>query len=521
MRLTLGKFVVACGLAAAIALPALGASPALASSGGVHFAFPQPPIAPAGSIPAGGSLSFTLRVTKGGAPDPGATAYLCQCLDSPGVADSVPGDSTTVPASQCGGTGVLPSNGSLLACTTDSLGQVVLTYHVPTNTVAQGRADWIAVSDTTSHPAQKALQHWVYCTIYRFNSSPIARSGSLASGASVPVTLTAEDGLDVGTTNTAYLSFKATSGGGSASVGTTKLTTTPTLFPTSSSGTLTITYTAPATLPPSGTDVITVSDAAKTGSTEKNTDSYSFASAMPVISIGNVNLVEGDQKDIHHHGITAEFTVTISPAQPNPVTVDYQTLCGVGDKGCGEDFTQVSKPTPFTIPANSNSTILPIIQFSYVGGNAGETYNEGWYMLLSKPSSGVLGRSVGEGILLPDVEGATTPLPDLYVGDVGLVPITNPGTAPMYFVVSLGAQETSTVTFNYATSNGTATAGTDYVATSGMGSIPAGNTSAIITVNLSPNAPPSSNKTFTLTISNASGGLTIERATGTGTVLAS
>lgn len=521
MRLKLGKVVVGCAIAAALITPALRAGPALASSGGVHFAFPQPPIAPAGSIPAGGSLSFTLRVTNGGAPDPGVTAYLCQCLDSPGVADSVPGDSTTVPAAQCGGTGVLPSNGSLLACTTDSLGQVVLTYHVPTNTVAQRRADWIAVSDTTSHPAHKALQHYVYCTVYRFSSSPIARSGSLGSGASVPVTLTAEDGLDAGISNTAYLSFKAASGGGSASVGSTMLTTTPTLFHTSSSGTLAITYTAPASPPSSGQDVIMASDAAKTGSTEKNTDSYSFSSATPVISIGNVDLVEGDQKDVHHHGITAQFTVTISPVQPNPVTVDYQTFCGVGDKGCGEDFTQVSKPTLFTIPANSNSTILPIIQFSYVGGNAGETYNEGWYMLLSNPSSGVLGRSVGEGILLPDVEGSTSPLPDLYVGDVGLMPITNPGTAPMYFVVSLGAQETGTVTFDYATANGTAIAGTDYTATSGVGSIPPGNTSAIIVVNLLSHAPPSSNTTFTLTISNASGGLTIARATGTGTVLAS
>ena len=142
------------------------------------------------------------------------TAYLCQCQDSAGAPDSVPGDSTTVPAAQCGGVGVLPSNGNLLACTTNSLGQVVLTYHVPAHTIAQGRADWIAVSDTTAHPAHKALQHWVYCTVYRFTSSPIARGGSLAAKASVPVTLTAEDGLDVGIANTVYLSFKASAGGG-------------------------------------------------------------------------------------------------------------------------------------------------------------------------------------------------------------------------------------------------------------------------------------------------------------------
>jgi hypothetical protein len=518
MRIKIGRAISFAVVAAALALPALGGAPAMASTSGVHFAFPQPPIAPAGSIPAGGSLSFTLRVTNNGAADPGVTAYLCQCQDSAGVADSVPGDSTTVPASQCGGAGQLPTNGSLLACTTNSLGQVVLTYHAPAQTVAQGRADWIAVSDTTSHPGHKATQHYVYCTVYRFTSSPIARSGSLGSGASVPVTLTAKDGLDVGIGSTAYLSFKAATGGGSASVGSTRLTTTPTLFSVSS-GSLAITYTAPASPPSSGVDTITVKDG-RTVSTEVNTDSYSFASSAPVISIGNVSQVEGDQKDIHHHGIAAQFTVTISPPQSSPVTVDYTTLCGIGDKGCGEDFVQVNTPIAFTIPANASSTILPLIQFSYIGGNAGETFNEGWYMLLSKPSVGILGRSVGEGILLPDVEGSATALPDLYAGDAGLMPITT-ANAPMYFVVTLGALESSTVTFNYATVNGSAIAGTDYVATSGAASIPAGATSTVITVNLLGHAPPTSNKTFTLTISGASGGLTIARATGTGTVLAS
>src|ERR1700730_3557551 len=180
MRVTIGRVLAIAVLAAAVVLPALGTAPAAASSTGINFAFPAPPIAPAGSIPAGGSLAFTLRVTNNGVADPGVTAYLCQCQDAAGVADSVPGDSTTVPAAQCGGVGVLPSNGSLVACTTNSLGQVVLTYHVPTTTVAQGRADWIAISDTNPHPAHKAIQHYVYCTVYRFNSSPIARSGSLA-----------------------------------------------------------------------------------------------------------------------------------------------------------------------------------------------------------------------------------------------------------------------------------------------------------------------------------------------------
>ena len=42
----------------------------------------------------------------------------------------------------------------------------------------------------------------------------------------------------------------------------------------------------------------------------------------------------------------------------------------------------------------------------------------------------------------------------------------------------------------------------------------------MIPVTLLGNAPPASNKTFTFTISNASGGITIYTASGAGTVLA-
>ena len=70
----------------------------------------------------------------------------------------------------------------------------------------------------------------------------------------------------------------------------------------------------------------------------------------------------------------------------------------------------------------------------------------------------VLGRAVGEGLLLPDVEQSSTALPYLYVGGAGVVPVANGANTPIYFTVTLGAPESSAVTFNFATSNGTAIA---------------------------------------------------------------
>jgi hypothetical protein len=180
----------------------------------------------------------------------------------------------------------------------------------------------------------------------------------------------------------------------------------------------------------------------------------------------------------------------------------------------------VFAPTTVTIAANTSSTIINVEQFSYIGGHAGETFNEGWFVELLNPSVGVVGRSVGNGMLLPDVENTSTALALLYTGSASVVPVTNAGGVPMYFAVTLGAVQATTVTFQYATSNGTATAGIDYTSVSGTATISPGKTSAVLTVIALPGNPPVSNKTFTLTISNATGGPPISGATGTGTILA-
>ncbi len=524
VALIVPSFAVVAGLGAlghTQGLPALVTDlDASAAGNGQTIAFPSSTIASAGAIGPSGTVDFTLRTKLSGVND-SVTVYLCQCLESANVADSVSGDATTVPASQCGGIGQLPADGTLLQCVTDSSGAIVLTYHAPATPPAQGRADWVGQLSSSPTTKVKAQTHYVYTTVFRFGPSPVAPAGSLAANANVPIALSAQDGLDHGIAgSTVYLSFR---GAGSASVGTTALTSTLALFTTASEGTLQITYKAPASLPTSGQDVITVQDES-TKPQEVNTDSYAFASTTPVISIGNSDVYEGDQNP----GTPANFTVTITPVQPTSTTVQYLTLCGVGDKGCGEDFKQVFQPITVTIPANTSTTTVLVRQFNYLGGKAdagvgGETYNEGWYVLLSNPSAGVLGRSVGEGNLISDIEGSTVPLGDLYVGGSALVPVNNPVAAKvnMYFTVTLGALEPSTVTFSYATSDGTAIGGTDYKALTGVGTIPAGKTSFVIHVILLPNSPPVSSKTFTVTISNASGGLIIGNATGTGTILSS
>ena len=328
------------------------------------------------------------------------------------------------------------------------------------------------------------------------------------------MTLTGEDGLDAGIPSLpVFLSFSKAAGGGSAAVGTTQLTSTPTLFTANSSGALAITYTAPPVLPTSGIDSIMVQDLSS-NPTEFNTDSYDFTAGAPVISVGDSNVTQAHGKP----GVPGTMTVTISPPQKTATTVQYVSICGIGDKWCSEDFTQVTTPKTIKIGANKTSAVITVRQFSYGGANGGEDFNEGWFVKLQTPSVGVIGRSVGEGVLLPDVENDSLP-PNMWVGDTGVVPTTDTAGVPVYFVVTMGRAESTAVTFSYATANGSAVAGTNYTAVSGTGTVTAGNTSALIEVMIPSQAVPTKNLTFTMTISNDSAGLTIVRPTGTGTLL--
>ena len=75
------------------------------------------------------------------------------------------------------------------------------------------------------------------------------------------------------------------------------------------------------------------------------------------------------------------------------------------------------------------------------------------------------------------------------------------GSANMTFTLTLAQAVTEAVTVNYATSDGTATAGQDYTAvTSGEATIPANSTSATFTVSVTGDTTDEANETFNVTI---------------------
>jgi hypothetical protein len=466
-------------------------------SGGVtRIKMTPAPIATFGSLQAGQSANFSALALNGTTCDAGATISL-NVSGGPGT--------VFVPSSQCFGRTQLGS--SSIQCVTDSTGNVAMTFTVPNVLPAQGSVE-------VNAQAGGASDHdwYVYEYVLVFNPSPIATSGSLTASQSVPITLqvTAPLGTPINGQQV-WLSFSTTaSPAGSAWVGTTQLTGSAQLFATDVNGQIALRYVAPSSLSSGGADTIRAASSTGSAPPVASFTSYAFQAGYPTLSVGDVSQIEGD----NHPDVLAEFNVTLSAPQPNPVTVVYNTICGTGDKTCKEDYLQAlpgGTVRSVTIPAGQVRGQINIRVYSY---SANESYDETFFVQLAMPTGAILGRSLGKGTIIGDDE--TTLNEILYVGDTAVVRSTT-GNQYAEFTVTLSSPSGSPVTFDYATTDGTAVAGTDYFAESGTATIAAGLSSLHIQVPILPSTTAGS-PYFTVTISNPSGAA-IERATGTGTVL--
>ena len=92
--------------------------------------------------------------------------------------------------------------------------------------------------------------------------------------------------------------------------------------------------------------------------------------------------------------------------------------------------------------------------------------------------------------------------PTLRIGNVTLAE-GHAGTQVATFTVTLSAASSETVTVNYATADSTATAGSDYQATSGTLTIPAGQATGTITVPVIGDRLPEPDETFVMNLSGA------------------
>jgi hypothetical protein len=107
--------------------------------------------------------------------------------------------------------------------------------------------------------------------------------------------------------------------------------------------------------------------------------------------------------------------------------------------------------------------------------------------------------------------------PSISVHDVVVVE-GNSGTTQATFVVALSAQSSQTVSCSFTTSNGTATAGSDYVATSGALSFAPGEVEKPVVVLVNGDTVDEAQETFFLDISNVQNA-TVGSSRGTGFII--
>ena len=218
-------------------------------------------------------------------------------------------------------------------------------------------------------------------------------------------------------------------------------------------------------------------------------------SRPPTLNIGDATVVEGP-------GAVAEFTVTLSAAATDAVTVDYATSDGTAQAGL--DYT--SSSGALTIPAGETSGTIRVSVLDDTIDEPDETFT----VTLSRAANATIEDGDGAGT----IEDGDDEPPTLTIDDATVT--EGPG-AVAEFTVTLSAAATDAVTVDYATSDGTARAGLDYTSSSGALTIPAGTTSGTIRVSVLDDTIDEPDETFAVTLSRAANA-TIEDGDGTGTI---
>jgi uncharacterized repeat protein (TIGR01451 family) len=222
--------------------------------------------------------------------------------------------------------------------------------------------------------------------------------------------------------------------------------------------------------------------------------------ASPKVKIFGVTVTEGNAGTK-----LASFQVRLSAAPgAGSVSVDWDTADDTATDA-NNDYEPASGTLTFT--GTEIEKTVDIV----VNGDSSTEADEQFLLNLSNLSGATFENFIGTGHILNDDNTLNLSVNSVAVAE------GNAGTTNLDFTVSLSANATYPVSFQYATADGTAVAGVDYTATSGFGSITVGNDSTTVTVPLTGDVTTEPDETFTLTIYAASNAV-ITTAAGTGTI---
>jgi chitinase len=184
--------------------------------------------------------------------------------------------------------------------------------------------------------------------------------------------------------------------------------------------------------------------------------------------------------------------------------VSYATADGSGV--APGDYTASSGTVVFPPGTTTQSLVVP------VAGDALNESDEYFSVNLTAATNATLAVSQARGTIVND-----DPLPGLSIADVRVAEGKS-GTTIANFVVSLSAASGRRVTVSYATANGTATAGSDYTAVSGVLVFLPGEVTKTISVPIAGDTIAEPDETFTVNLSTPSNA-TVTQAQGVCTIV--
>jgi hypothetical protein len=217
----------------------------------------------------------------------------------------------------------------------------------------------------------------------------------------------------------------------------------------------------------------------------------------PSLRINEVTVTEGNTGTV-----AANFTVTLSAASTEAITIAYATANGTAT--AGSDFNSTSGILTFAPGETSKNITVPVI-----GDRLAEP-NETFVVNLNDPTNATIADGQGVGTILDDE-------PRVSISDVSKKE-GNSGLTAFAFTVTLSAASTETISVAYTTGNGTATAGSDYQAASSTLTFAPGETSKTITVLVNGDRLGEANETFLVNLSGATNA-TIADSQGAGTIV--
>ncbi|MDB5899650.1 MAG: type 1 secretion target domain protein, partial [Ramlibacter sp.] len=222
-----------------------------------------------------------------------------------------------------------------------------------------------------------------------------------------------------------------------------------------------------------------------------------------IIDNDGVPTVMGISSPTTGEGTDLVYTVTLSNASSTPTTLPYALG---GGTAAGSDYGAVAFSDGVTLAGGILTVPAGVSAFTVTVAGVQDALDE-----FDETVPLTIGGATGTGTIVDD-----DPQPGLVIGDVTV----NEAAGTATFTVTLTAASGLPVSVNYASSNGTATAGSDYTAVAGTLIFAPGVTTQTITVAISDDTlfEAATGETFNVVLSAATNA-TITTGTALGTII--